>query len=606
MFRSSMDNEVSEPLLPGNPSPADMPPFRPKHGSRPSFSRTNQPLSMVSTSSSRLSLPNGVEDEVIIIFLIAIVYPNIPLQFGLVEGYNWATPINVKEDDDFLHTPSKGLDKRGHIFTARGISNLGCLAILVCAALALFVGYPIADFVRRPVDSSPSFGLGGTNASGQVPVVFGNVALVDKDTPDDVKIKKSYNGGKNMKLVFSDEFNHDGRSFYPGDDPYWEAVDLHYAATGNMEWYDPQAITTANGALEITLSRKNEHDLDFQGGMIATWNKFCFTGGMIETAVQLPGMTNVRGLWPAVWMMGNLGRAGYGATTEGLWPYSYDECDVGAAPNQTIGGLPEAATTSGSDGGALSWLPGQRLSRCTCPGEKHPGPTHSDGTYVGRSSPEIDIFEAQIEDDGGHVSQSAQWAPFNHAYEFINTTTTTNINDLTVSKGNPYKGGILQQATSVVSKTNQDCYDQSGTGCFTVIGVEYKPGFDNAYITWLNDNKVTWTIQSSALAADPLVQIKARPISQEPMYIIANLGISNGFQTVDLANLKFPTTMRIDWIRVYQPEDEVNIGCNPKDFPTASYIEDPDHINAYMNPNYTTWTGDFGAKLPKNSITGTC
>jgi hypothetical protein len=31
-----------------------------------------------------------------------------------------------------------------------------------------------------------------------------------------------------MMLVFSDEFNTDGRSFYPGDDPYWEAADLHY------------------------------------------------------------------------------------------------------------------------------------------------------------------------------------------------------------------------------------------------------------------------------------------------------------------------------------------------------------------------------------------
>ena len=31
-----------------------------------------------------------------------------------------------------------------------------------------------------------------------------------------------------MQLVFSDEFNTDGRTFYPGDDPYWEAEDLHY------------------------------------------------------------------------------------------------------------------------------------------------------------------------------------------------------------------------------------------------------------------------------------------------------------------------------------------------------------------------------------------
>lgn len=47
-------------------------------------------------------------------------------------------------------------------------------------------------------------------------------------------------------------------------------------------------------------------------------NKFCFTGGYIETSVQLPGASNVVGLWPAVWTMGNLGRAGYGATLEGM------------------------------------------------------------------------------------------------------------------------------------------------------------------------------------------------------------------------------------------------------------------------------------------------
>ena len=63
-------------------------------------------------------------------------------------------------------------------------------------------------------------------------------------------------------------------------------------------------------------------------------------------------------------------------------------------------------------GGALSYLPGQKLSRCTCPGEDHPGPKHSDGTYVGRSAPEIDVFEAQIsgQPPQGAVSQSAQWA----------------------------------------------------------------------------------------------------------------------------------------------------------------------------------------------------
>lgn len=55
-------------------------------------------------------------------------------------------------------------------------------------------------------------------------------------------------------------------------------------------------------------------------------------------------------------------------------------------------------------------------------------------------------------------------------------------------------------------------------------------------------------------------------------YLIMNLGMSENFGTVDLAHLPFPTKMRVDWIRVYQPKDAINIGCDPKDFPTASYI----------------------------------
>ena len=102
------------------------------------------------------------------------------------------------------------------------------------------------------------------------------------------------------------------------------------------------------------------------------------------------------------------------ANTVSQWPYTYDYCDVGTAPNQTLNGLPNAAVTDGDPayGGALSYLPGQRLSRCTCDGEDHPGPKHADGTYVGRSAPEIDILEAQMGGTPlvGQVSQSAQWA----------------------------------------------------------------------------------------------------------------------------------------------------------------------------------------------------
>ncbi len=118
--------------------------------------------------------------------------------------------------------------------------------------------------------------------------------------------------------------------------------------------------------------------------------------------------------------VGNLGRAGYGASLEGMWPYSYDSCDWGTLPNQTYHGEP-AAALKGNDkynGGALSYLTGQRLSACTCPGEDHPGPTNSDGTFVGRAAPELDVFEATsvnfVDADGnpfgmGQVSQSCQF-----------------------------------------------------------------------------------------------------------------------------------------------------------------------------------------------------
>lgn len=39
--------------------------------------------------------------------------------------------------------------------------------------------------------------------------------------------------------------------------------------------------------------------------------------------ISLPGSSKVYGLWPAMWALGNLGRAGYGASLDGTWPYSY-------------------------------------------------------------------------------------------------------------------------------------------------------------------------------------------------------------------------------------------------------------------------------------------
>jgi beta-glucan synthesis-associated protein KRE6 len=73
--------------------------------------------------------------------------------------------------------------------------------------------------------------------------------------------------------------------------------------------------------------------------MIQSWNKFCFTGGVLELSIQLPGghadaggivvnqtlicLTPI-GLWPAAWLMGNLARATFKETTMVGYKYGYD------------------------------------------------------------------------------------------------------------------------------------------------------------------------------------------------------------------------------------------------------------------------------------------
>ena len=81
------------------------------------------------------------------------------------------------------------------------------------------------------------------------------------------------NANDEWDLVFSDEFNIAGRTFYPGDDPFWEAADLHYWETNDLEWYDPSQATTANGSLRLTLEKVGDvslnHNLSYRSGMVS-------------------------------------------------------------------------------------------------------------------------------------------------------------------------------------------------------------------------------------------------------------------------------------------------------------------------------------------------
>ncbi|KIK69666.1 glycoside hydrolase family 16 protein [Collybiopsis luxurians FD-317 M1] len=505
------------------------------------------------------------------------------------------------ELDDALHNPDPvrdaKLDRSFTVFSARGWLNAGALVLLILALLTLFAGYPIINNFAHPQAAITGFNLGGINGTGQIPDLPSVPSLIDADTPSSARTRTGTDG-KSYNLVFSDEFNKEGRTFYPGDDPYWEGVDLHYWPTGDLEWYDPGAITTKGGQLVITLTEENNHDLNFKSGMLQSWNKLCFMTGYIEVSISLPGTHQSPGFWPGAWTMGNLGRAGYGATTEGTWPYSYDSCDLGTYPNQTnkAGTGPEGALQGTKDGNPISYLPGQRWSACTCPGGDHPGPD----VGTGRGVPEIDIIEAQIDvsnDFKGQVSQSYQIAPFNYHYQIDNSSTT--LYDTTLTEFNSYQGGTYQQAASALTYIPDTGYSNQS---FIKYGFEWwsnPSNRDEGYITWFSNGKESWTLPAAAIGADSTTEISARLIPEEPMYMILNLGMSPNFQAQDYEHMQFPAQMLVDYVRVYQRAGTKDVlTCDPSTRPTASYIND--HITAYSDANLTTW-GQAGYTFPRNS-----
>jgi len=80
-----------------------------------------------------------------------------------------------------------------------------------------------------------------------------------------------------------------------------------------LHYYSHENAQTSNGFLNISTIQKvndyrafNEKTKKFyadkkhvQSAMLQGWNKFCFTGGIVEFSAKLPGKHNIGGLWPA-------------------------------------------------------------------------------------------------------------------------------------------------------------------------------------------------------------------------------------------------------------------------------------------------------------------
>lgn len=200
---------------------------------------------------------------------------------------------------------------------------------------------------------------------------------IDPDTRSSDYHRKSYFDNEKYDLVFSDEFEISGRSFADGYDPRWTSINKNDYTNDALQYYRDNLVTTRDGKLNITtiiqdISFPGQNDetgsiekmtKNYQSGMIQGWNKFCFTGGIIDISAKLPGKAHVGGLWPAMWLLGNLARATYVGSSDNVWPWSYDTCQ---RDNQKQ----------------------QHISKCN-------RVNHFDlHRHQGRGAPEIDILEA--------------------------------------------------------------------------------------------------------------------------------------------------------------------------------------------------------------------
>ncbi|KAK0568363.1 beta-glucan synthesis-associated protein [Tilletia horrida] len=537
------------------------------------------------------------------------------------------------ETDDWLHDASDA-DKRSHGISFNGCLNILTLVFLALALIGLFAGYPIVAHFEAVAHkkATGSINLGGTNGTGQIPDL--NIRqLIDPDTPMDAMTWQGQTLNAQLRstnydyhLVFSDEFNEEGRTFWKGDDPFWEAVDIWYGATMDYEWYSPEALNTTGGNLVITMEEMEINNLNFRSGMLQSWNKFCFQGGYIEFNAIMPGRPDTMGYWPGLWTMGNLARPGFLGSTEGLWPYSYeDKCDSGVLANQlwvnrtgptaTVEGIgrysaPDPHENGGRGGPRrLSSLPGMRFPACTCSGEDHPGPNR----HTSRSAPEIDALEAQIQYRNGrfdaYASQSLQMAPFDAEYDWTQggSGRAFHIYDEDTTRINDYTGGPYQQCASGLARCPRDGYTDSGNRMVRY-GFEFQPDFGqngNSYVTWYVDGQPTWTVYGGALDPRRAQDIGRRLVSTEPMSIILNLAMAAGFQPVRFTGanaLTFPAQFLIDYVRVYQRDGQDDkVSCDPSDHPTADYIKN--HPELYLNRELISYQSSKYA-WPKNELTG--
>lgn len=450
----------------------------------------------------------------------------------------------------------------------------------------------------------------------------------------------------------------DGRQFHDGSDPKWTALDKNDYTNDALHYYSPQNVFTRDGELVIQTeaetitfvgfndtSGKNEiSQKHFKSAMLQTWNKFCFTGGIVEAEIQLPGKHNIGGLWPAFWLLGNMARHTYVGSTNHVWPWSSNICTEKAQFAQRING---------------------------CMHSQHYGLQKG----VGRGAPEIDIFEVQagpikrnqgafLESPVGQpfMSTSFQVAPGRPSnrpgggtwpgpgqwYEGLRGGENTSLNILFYGNYNHFRGDADDKDywSDAVSYNHQLDERHFQTKFKYRLEWELPEEGDgvreksDGFVRWFLNDRFVLEINGTGIVNAGLGKFMVGPIkflphpndadknnvyepvvvgstiSTEPMYIIMNTAVSKqwGFPSTCPANCpckeydcnsnKFQEicgfspgfcdmmtnktdipSYRVNYIRVYQ--DPTNpkhkVGCSTPERPTRTYIEA--HQDLYKTKN---------------------
>ena len=100
-------------------------------------------------------------------------------------------------------------------------------------------------------------------------------------------------------LFFEDEF--EGNAL---NSDYWtpETGNNNGWGNGEVEYYQGENAVVRDGELHIIAKKESVDEFEYTSARIKTADKVKFKNGYVEAKIKLP---NVKGMWPAFWMMPN-------------------------------------------------------------------------------------------------------------------------------------------------------------------------------------------------------------------------------------------------------------------------------------------------------------